>query len=391
MWLVDRTHESIHDDVEGVIMTKPKVIITGGGTAGHTNPGIAIGQALVAQGLATSDIHFVGGVRGNEETLVTEAGFSIDLLPGRGLQRKLSVQNLRSIRDLMTGLVQGFGLLIRRRPKAVVCLGGYAAFAVSAAAIVLRVPLVISEQNSRASVVNRVMGKMAAVSALPFPDTDLPKGVLTGNPIRPDVLDAVSSTDRSEARASFGVEPNRTMIAVWAGSLGATKINNVVRELAENWSDREDIALYHVVGKRDWHMFGEVPDSIAEGKLYYKTVEYENNMAALLAGADIAVCRSGASTVSELAVAGLPSVLVPLPNAPRDHQTANTDELIRVGGAVLLPNDVLNVQTLGAELRDLVQDWERRAKMAEAAKSVGRPSAAADVARLVLEAGKINE
>ncbi len=369
---------------------KPRVIITGGGTAGHTNPGIAIAQALVAQGIATSDIHFVGGVRGNEKELVSDAGFSIDLLPGRGLQRRLSIQNFRSARDLFLGLFKGFKLLLRRRPKAVVCLGGYAAFAVSAAAVVLRVPLVISEQNSRASVVNRVLGRFASTSALPFPDTDLPKGVLTGNPIRPDVVKAVALTDRQEARASFGVSSNQTMIAVWAGSLGATKLNKTVRELAEGWSDREDIAIHHVIGKRDWELFGQIPDAVLQGKLAYNTVEYEHDMAALLSGADIAVCRSGASTVSELSVAGLPSILVPLPNAPRDHQTANTDELVSVGGAVLLPDDVLSTQTLGVELNRLVSDWERRAKMAEAAKTVGRPEAAADVARLVLKAGKID-
>ena len=370
--------------------SKPDVIITGGGTAGHTNPGIAIAQALVERGLHRDSVHFVGGVRGNEKTLVTNAGFSIDLLPGRGIQRKISVQNISSALGLLQGLIKGFTMMIRRRPKVVVCLGGYAAFAVSAAAVVLRVPLIVSEQNSRASVVNRLMAKRATASALPFPETDLPNGTLTGNPIRIDVLRAVQAADRQRARTTFGVEPGRTMIAVWAGSLGATKINSVVRELAENWSDRSDIMLYHVVGKRDWSMFGEIPESISKGDLHYRTVEYENDMPSLLVAADIAVCRSGASTVSELAVAGLPSVLIPLPHAPRDHQTANTDELVEVGGAALLADEHLSVQRLGMELQLLVDEPTTRRQMAEAAKRAGRPEAAAAVAALVEEAGKLD-
>ncbi len=381
------------------------VIITGGGTAGHTNPGIAVAQALVDGGFPRSKVHFIGGARGNEATLVGDAGFTIDLLPGRGIQRRLTVENIGSVAGLLAGFVKGFAIVAKRRPAAVLCLGGYAAFAASAAAVLLRIPLVITEQNARASAVNRLFGRFAKVCALPFPDTDLPKSVLTGNPIRADILQAVEAADRATARADIaarvcppsheGGSPtcdfgDRVLIAVWAGSLGATKINQSVRDLAQLWSDRRDVALYHVVGKRDWPDFG--PTSPEDGRqadgLLYLRVEYENNMPDLLVGSDVAVCRAGASTVTELAVAGLPAIHVPLPTAPRDHQRANTAEVTAAGGAILLDNADLSGAKLAELLEPLVSDAERRAEMARATKSVARPNAAADVAALLLDAGQ---
>lgn len=380
------------------------VLIAGGGTAGHTNPGIAVAQSLVELGLGVDDVHFVGGSRGNEGELVPAAGFSIDLLPGRGLQRRLSpgavAANLGAVLGLLRALVRGLTIVARRRPRAVLCLGGYAAFPASAAAVLLRVPLVVTEQNARASAVNRLFGRVATANAIPFPGTDLPDGVLTGNPIRAAIVESVSGRDRVAAREAIfgdelGIEPTGerpTVVAVWAGSLGATRINAATNELAERWSDREDLVLYHVVGRRDWDEHGGPrPDQA----MPYLRVPYEQNMADLLVAADLAVCRAGASTVCELAVAGLPAVLVPLPHAPRDHQRANTRELEEAGAAIVIDDATVDGARLAELLEPLVapgpEAAERRAGMAEAARSVARPEAAADVAELVLGIGSGDE
>ncbi len=378
------------------------IIITGGGTAGHTNPGIAVAQALVDAGLARDRIHFVGGVRGNEGTLVGEAGFSIDLLPGRGIQRSLTPANIGSVLGLLAGFVKGLAVVAKRKPEAVLCLGGYAAFAASAAAVLRRIPLVVTEQNARASAVNRLFGRFATSCALPFPDTDLPKGVLTGNPIRPAIVRAVEAGDRTRSRQYIErryrasqdlrlpeTEPllgDRVVVAVWAGSLGATTINQAVRDLAELWAERDDVALYHVIGTRDWTEFGGPLVRHPDGLVYLR-VEYENHMPDLLVAADVAVCRAGASTVAELAVAGLPAVLVPLPSAPRDHQRANTAEVEHAGGAIVLDNAETSGQVLAGLLEPLVTDPARRRAMGDAARSVARPAAASDVAKLLLDAG----
>lgn len=364
-----------------------RVIITGGGTAGHTNPGIATAQALVLRGLAVEDIHFIGGERGNEGTIVPEAGFSIDLLPGRGLKRSFSPSNLGALLDLARGAVRAFRLIRRHRPDVVVCLGGYAAFGASFAAILQRVPVVVTEQNARASIVNRVIGRFAKACAVPFPDTDLPSSILTGNPVRPAVVDAVVSADRRTTRRERGFEEGAVAVAVWSGSLGAKSVNRAVRALAEQWSERTDITIHHIVGRRDWPDFG---GSEIEGPIDYRTIEYEDDMPTLLAAADVAICRSGASTVTELAVAGLPSLLVPLPGAPRDHQRANSRELVDVGGALLLDDSELSGRRLADMLGPIVDDEGRRRDMAAAARSVGRPGAADAVAGLVLRIAEID-
>lgn len=360
-------------------------LITGGGTAGHTNPGIAIAEALVDSGVDPAAVHFVGGRRGNEGALVGAAGFSIDLLPGRGIQRRLTPSNLRSAGELLVGLARAVRIVGRRKPAVVVCLGGYAAAGATAAAVLRRIPVVVSEQNARASAVNRLFGRWAAVCALPFPGTDLPRGELTGNPVRRAVVDAVGSLDRATARAELGLPEDRVVVAVWAGSLGATRLNQAVSELAQRWADRRDVTLYHVVGNRDWARFGQDPPPIPDGGLDYRLVPYEERMDRLLVAADVAVCRAGASTVAELAIAGLPAVLVPLPGAPRDHQFHNSTELVDAGGAVRLADADVDAPRLEEILAGLVTDPGRRRAMAAAAASVARPDAADRVADLILE------
>jgi UDP-N-acetylglucosamine:LPS N-acetylglucosamine transferase len=237
---------------------------------------------------------------------------------------------------------------------------------------------------------------------VPFPDTDLPNAVLTGNPIRPAIVEAVARAERSEARralverydeANDGTSglsatalDDRVLVAVWAGSLGARRINDAVVELAARWAERDDIILYHVVGNRDWDSHGGPrPD----GALPYLRVPYEQHMPDLLVAADLAVCRAGASTVTELAVAGLPSVLVPLPHAPRDHQRANTAEVAEAGGAIVLDDAEVTAGRLADVLEPLVADPGRRREMAVATGSVARPDAAAAVAEVLIDQGAL--
>lgn len=380
-----------------------RVIITGGGTAGHTNPGIAIAQALVAQGLAAEDIGFIGGQRGSEATAVPAAGFAIEVLPGRGIRRSLRPDGIRDNLGagwaLLRALWGAWRLIRKRRPDVVVCLGGYAAFAATAVAVLSRIPVIISEQNARASAVNRLMARFARRCCLPYPDTDLPRGILTGNPIRAEVLAAIERAEPGQSRAVLGladpVEATsvggraRRVVAIWSGSLGARRINEVALGLAHRWADRDDVAIHHVVGRRDWPDFEPRAADFAGTPLQYQVVEYEDRMADVLTAADVALTRAGASTTAELAVAGLPAVLVPLPGAPRDHQRANAGELAAVGGGIILDDAEVTVERVAALLEPLLDDDEARHTMAAAAASVGRRDAASAVARIVLEAGGI--
>jgi UDP-N-acetylglucosamine--N-acetylmuramyl-(pentapeptide) pyrophosphoryl-undecaprenol N-acetylglucosamine transferase len=359
-------------------------VIAGGGTAGHVRPAIAIGQALVERGHPPAAIHFVGSRRGIEGRLVPEAGFAVTLLPGRGLARRLTLDNLGAVAGLVAAVVQAMVLLARLRPSVVVSVGGYASVPCVVAAALLRVPLIVAEQNAVAGAANRLGARVAKAAAVSFEGTDLPRALVTGNPVRPDVL-AVdrSPAGRLAARTALGLPPERAVVAIYGGSLGAGKINQTALGLAREWHDRTDVAIRHIVGERDWDDVHAAP-SVVDG-LAYQQVRYEDRMDLVFAAADVVVSRAGATTVAELAAVGMPAVLIPLPGAPGDHQTANARALEQVGAAVVLAQAVLTVDRLAAELDRLLADPDRLAEMGDAARSVARPGAAAAVAGLAEE------
>lgn len=357
-------------------------ILAGGGTAGHVIPGLAVADALTRRGHARSSLLFVGSDHGIETRLVPEAGYAFVGLPGRGIQRRLTFANLAAAAGLVVALFKGIALVRRVRPQVVVVLGGFASLACIAGALLWRVPIVVAEQNARAGAANRVAGRFAKASAVAFPETDLPRREVTGNPVRPEILAIDRARDRGAAREALGVPPTRTLLAVFSGSLGSRRINEAVRDLVQRWADRPDLAVRHVIGTRDWEELGVAPE-LPEGGLVYEPVRYEDHMERLLAAADLAVTRAGGNTVAELAVAGVPAVLVPLPVAPRDHQTANAAVLVRAGGAVLVPDGELEAGRLAEVLAPLLDDPARVHAMSEAIRSVAYRDAADRVARLV--------
>ncbi len=357
------------------------VLVAGGGTAGHVLPGLAVATALVERGHSPSTIHFVGSERGLERTLVPDAGFDLTLLPGRGIQRRLTFENVAAVWGLMRAVVKGIALVRRRRPKVVLVLGGYASVACTVGAFIWRVPIVVMEQNARAGVANRLAGRFAKASAVPFVETDLPRSVVTGNPVRAEVLAINRSSDRETARVSLGVGEGRTFIAVVTGSLGSRKVNDAVLAALVKWSTRTDLAIRHVIGSRDWE---SVQDRLPQTDgLEYVAVRYEDRMDTVLAAADLLVGRAGGTTVAELAEVGVAGILVPLPQAPRDHQTANAAALVRAGAAVLIPDSELDGDRLISEVELLLAAPGRLERMGVAAHTLAQPHAADSVAELV--------
>jgi undecaprenyldiphospho-muramoylpentapeptide beta-N-acetylglucosaminyltransferase len=367
-------------------------LVAGGGTAGHLLPGLAVADELVRRGHAAEDLAFVCSEREIDGQLLQPTAYRWTTLPGRGLQRKVSLENLATLWALARALARAFRLVRRERPRVVLAVGGYASVSCALAALVLRVPLVVAEQNARAGAANRLVARWARASAVPFAATDLPKAVVTGNPVRAEVLAIDRDRDRATARTSLGVGEERTLVLAFAGSLGATRVNDAVLGVARRWQHRTDLAIRHVLGRRD---FGRLEPEVAslaaelagraDGGLEYRAVEYESAMHLALAAADVAVCRAGGTTVAELAIVGLPAVLVPLPIATRDHQTANARELVEAGAAVLVPDAELDVDRLESLLAPMLDDPRRRASMAAAAASLGRPDAGARVTDLVEE------
>lgn len=356
-------------------------VIAGGGTAGHVLPGLAVAAELRRRGRA---VHYVGASRGIEADLLPDAGIDHTLLPGRGIQRRLSVANVAAVWGIVRAVWSAIGLVRRLRPKVVLALGGYASFPCVAAAMVWRVPIVVAEQNTHPGAANRFAGRFAKASAVAFPGTPLPRAVVCGNPIRAEVAAIDRSADGMlAARRALGLPPDRRIVLVSGGSLGARSINRATVELAQAWEDRTVVALRHVVGRRDWDEISAAAPELPEDRLVYQQIEYETAMPTALAAADVGVFRSGSSTCFEVAAAGLPSVLVPSPHVTGDHQTGNARWLADAGAAVLVPDAELTADRLATELDALLDDPDRRLAMADALHHLARPDAASAIADLL--------
>lgn len=357
-------------------------IIAGGGTAGHVLPGLAIAEALVGRGHERSTIMFVGSEGRIEARLVPEAGFELSLLPGRGIERRLTLRNIGAVIGIVRAFARAVVLVRRRRPRVVVAVGGYASVAVALAARLWRIPVVVAEQNAVPGAANRLVARFARAAAVSFPDTPLPRAVVTGNPVRAEVLAIERRRDGVAAKAALGVEPGRTLVLVTGGSLGALRINQATVDAVGHWKDRSDLAVRHIVGARDWDVIRAHELVDATGALQYLPVQYDDDMPGTMAAADVAVSRAGSSTCFELAAAGLPAVLVPSPFVTADHQTANARHVVAAGGAVLVRDDELDGERLSAEVDALLADPSRLGSMAQAMRSFARPNAADDVAAL---------
>jgi len=362
-------------------------LVAGGGTGGHLLPAVAVAEALAAvQGAGAVEV--VGSRRGLEGDLLTGTGLPVTRLPGRGFSRAVSARsaaaNLGALGGLVWAFVLALGLVARRRPAVVVAMGGYGCVPVALAALVLAVPVVLVNLDAVPGAASRLVGRFARAAAVAFPGTPLRRAVVTGAPVRPEIVAAAGgdAAARTEARRLLGLPADRFVVGVVGGSLGSKTLNTATLDLAGLWVRRADVAVYHVVGRRDATWIGGGPEAEAGG-LVYRQVPYEDRMALLYQAADVMVSRAGASTVSELAVVGAPAVLVPLPGAPGDHQTANARVLEAAGGAVMVPD----AECTGARLAEELDAVRSRPGCLEAmragAASVGRPDAVAAVVEVV--------
>jgi UDP-N-acetylglucosamine--N-acetylmuramyl-(pentapeptide) pyrophosphoryl-undecaprenol N-acetylglucosamine transferase len=356
-------------------------LVTGGGTGGHVYPAIAVAQELVRRGHAQTSIHFVGAQRGLEATAVPEAGFTIDLLPGRGIRRSLHPAALRdNIGALFGGFrafTRAFRLVGRLRPRVVFGVGGFASLPCVVAARLRRVPAVVHEQNAAPGVANRIGVRLGARPAVSMPGTRLRGAVVTGNPIRPEI----GAVARHPSDAP--------LIVVFGGSLGARRLNDAALALTEVWRERDDVEVLLIAGRRDHDRCArQLREKPNDGRLHFRVVAYEEHMETVYARAALVVARAGAVTVAELSATGTPAVLVPLPGAPHDHQTRNAETLVAAGAAVLVTDHDLSGARLAAVVDELIGDPPRMASMSVGARTLARPDAAGRVADLVEEAAR---
>jgi UDP-N-acetylglucosamine--N-acetylmuramyl-(pentapeptide) pyrophosphoryl-undecaprenol N-acetylglucosamine transferase len=306
-----------------------------------------------------------------------------------GFVRRPDMANLRALAELL----RAFAICRREMkadpPSVAAAFGGYASVPGAVAALSLRIPLLVQEQNVIPGLANRLLAPAARVLAVAFAQTLdrrpgwRKKAEITGNPL----LRQPRRGSRQEALELFELQEGRNTIAVVGGSQGAASLNKAVLEALPAWSGRPDLQLVHAVGKDKYREFMAQAREVDCGDLIFRPLEFVERMDLLYQVADLVVCRAGALTVSELAAAACAGILVPYPYATAAHQDANAAVLAEEGAAVVLEDSQLSGSRLVREVDGLLADASRLEAMREAARRVGKPDAAARLAELVLSLG----
>jgi len=356
----------------------PHILMVGGGTGGHVYPAIAIADAVRAL-RPDAQIVFAGTQDRLEARAVPEAGYALHPITAQGLQRGAAASNLLLPIRVVQGLMQSWRLVGAIEPDVAVGTGGYVAAPVLLAAWLRGRPLLVQEQNAYAGLTNRVLSRLALRVHLAFPEaTDwvpTEHAVVSGNPTRQSLRDV----DPAAARAALDLPEDGRVVLVMGGSLGSAAINGAIQHTLDFLLAADDVYVMWQTGAR---YYDDLMEDVCEHPRL-RVVEYIDQMGHAYAAADLVVCRAGALTCSELTVTGTPAVLVPSPNVTADHQTKNARSLERAGAAVRLDEADLDAQ-LGTVLLDLLDDPDRRAQMADAARERARPDAAETIARDVL-------
>ena len=358
-----------------------RVLLAGGGTAGHTSPLLATADALRRLD-PSAEITCVGTPRGLENTVVPAAGYPLELIPPVPLPRALNAELARVPANLRRASRAARELIDRLRPDVVVGYGGYVSLPVYLAARRRKVPVVVHEQNALPGLANKIGARVAARVAISFPDTPLPRGEYVGLPIRRLVSTLDRAALRAEARAFFGLDADRATVVVTGGSQGARRLNEAVTAAAPAFG-RAGVQVLHVVGPKN-----ELPDIAgptppATGAPYV-ALNYVDRMDYALAAADLMVCRAGASSVTEAAAVGVPAVFVPLAIG-NGEQRLNAQPVVDAGGALLVADADFTAERIAEVVIPLAVDPDRLAAMSARASSLIPRDADERLARIVQE------
>lgn len=376
-----------------------RFVISGGGTAGHIYPAIAVGRQLASMG---HEVFFAGTPEGLEARLVPEAGFPFEAFDVSGFNRSHPLTLLKSSMKALKGSSAAKKWLKSLGADAVIGFGGYVSIPVGKAAGDLGIPLVIHEQNSACGMANKYLAPHAAHIALTYDvarkdlKTSAPIEV-TGNPVRPELLEV----DAASARSVLGIPGDAELLFVFGGSLGARHINTAICKLAPRLLERPGLHVIHVTGPKEYDTVRADLEaqgielsgpgfSAAEGwenpGARYHLTGYFNNMGEALTASDAVVCRAGATTLAELTAIGVPALLVPYPHATDDHQTKNARALVESGASLMCADDDVEGEGFAEMLLGLLDDGARRAEMRELTRKLGRVNAAELVANLAIAA-----
>jgi UDP-N-acetylglucosamine--N-acetylmuramyl-(pentapeptide) pyrophosphoryl-undecaprenol N-acetylglucosamine transferase len=351
-----------------------KLLIAGGGTGGHLFPGIALAEEVTTRRAGNTAV-FVGTARGIEAREVPKAGFQLELVDVTGLKGKGLWGVVRGLLRLPLALFQSLALLGRQKPDVVVGVGGYASGPVLLAAWLRRIPTAIQEQNASPGLTNRILGHFASAVFTAFPEAGrffaTNKVHLLGNPIRRALMDNFLKPGTPHGQCFS--------LLVFGGSQGAHALNQKLIEAVPHLPPAlsQCMKVVHQTGPRDVET---VRAGYAAAKVDADVREFIDDMSSAYQGADLVVCRAGATTLAELTVCKAASILIPFPSATDDHQTKNATSMVTAGAAIMIPETELTGATLAQAIAKLWEKPDERMAMERAAGRLGRPEAAREIA-----------
>lgn len=346
-------------------MTGRPILVMAGGTGGHVYPALAVARALQQQ---SRDVVWLGTHRGLESRVVPAAGISMEWVSIRGLRRKGPLALVVAPVQLAWALLQSLAVIIRRRPAAVLGMGGFVSGPGGVAAWLTRRPLVIHEQNAAAGLTNRLLARLARVVLQAFPGSfnSSVRAETVGNPVREDI----AAVPPPEARYSGREGPLRLLVL--GGSQGALALNRTVPAALSLLPEALRPVVRHQCGAAT---IDRAREAYAAAGLDAELVPFIEDMASAYAWADLVVCRAGALTVAELCAVGLPAVFVPYPAAVDDHQTANATPMMRAGAAAVIQETDLNDASLADELQRWLTSRADLVERAKKARQLAQPQA----------------
>lgn len=355
-----------------------RVLLAGGGTAGHISPLLATAEAL-GELVGDIEITALGTSRGLETSLVPQAGLPLELVPPVPLPRSLSPDLLRVPLRIGASGRAALHVIDRVRPDIVVGFGGYVCVPAYLAARRRRLPLVVHEGNALPGLANKLGARLTRHVAISFPDTPLPHATFVGLPIRRLVSGLDRDSRRAAARAELGLDPGRPTLLVTGGSQGARRLNTAVSQAAPALA-AAGVQVLHLAGRT-----GEVDVRPGPTDPPYVVLPYLTHIELAYAAADLVICRAGASTVTELAAVGLPAVYVPLPIG-NGEQALNAAPVVAAGGGLLVDDAAMTPQWVAATVPDLLHDGVRLEAMSRAAAALLPADADLVLARMALRA-----
>jgi UDP-N-acetylglucosamine--N-acetylmuramyl-(pentapeptide) pyrophosphoryl-undecaprenol N-acetylglucosamine transferase len=376
----------VHDSAGMNEHKKPTLLVMAGGTGGHIFPGLAVADKLQAQGW---HIHWLGTAEKMEAELVPKHGYEISFIDISGLRNKQLITWIKLPFKLLKSLNQARKVIKKVRPDVVLGMGGYASAPGGFMAWLMKIPLIVHEQNAAAGLSNRLLSKVATTVCCAFPNAfnSNINAHVVGNPIRESISVNKKSENIHKVKED---EDNEHNILIVGGSLGAQVLNEVMpksflslKEMAPQNSIKQIFNIIHQTGKGKYKKVLATYNELELTTDQVKVSEFIDDIASAYEWADIVICRAGALTVSELAMAGKPAIFIPLPHAVDDHQTKNANYLVSRGAATLLPQKELTEEKLTALLTSLFSDAQILKTMSESAIKAANIDATNDVADLI--------